>query len=229
MNRTSSRSAQSNQTTQPKRIAFVGNYLPSRCGIATFTTDLTEALAAQYPETNFLVLPTSDPNVEGAYPERVRFIIEKEDADYYQQAAYFLNMNNVDLVCVQHEYGIFGGTWGKHILALLRELHMPVVTTFHTVLRKPKKKQEEIFKELIALSDRLVVMTSHSMEFIQEYYGVPRQKMDIIPHGIPDVPFIDPNFYKDQLGVEGKYVLLTFGLLSANKGIEYVIQGLPAV
>ena len=230
MNRTDSRPAQTDHDGQPiKRVAFVGNYLPSRCGIATFTTDLTEALAAQYPDTNFIVLPTSDVNVEGVYPERVRFIIEKEDADCYQQAAYFLNMNNVDLVCVQHEYGIFGGTWGKHILTLLRELHMPVVTTFHTVLRKPKKKQEEIFKELIALSDRLVVMTSNSMEFLQEYYGVPRQKMDLIPHGIPDVPFIDPNFYKDQLGVEGKYVLLTFGLLSGNKGIEYVIQGLPAV
>ena len=230
MTRTDSRSAQTNHNGHPiGRIAFVGNYLPSRCGIATFMTDLTEALAAQYPETNFLVLPTSDVNVEGAYPERVRFIIEKNDADCYQQAAYFLNMNSVDLVCLQHEYGIFGGTWGRHILSLLRELHMPVVTTFHTVLRKPKKKQEEIFKEIIALSDRLVVMTSRSMEFLQEHYGVPRQKIDLIPHGIPDVPFIDPNFYKDQLSVEGKYVLLTFGLLSGNKGIEYAIQGLPAV
>ncbi|MFC1543454.1 glycosyltransferase family 4 protein [Candidatus Neomarinimicrobiota bacterium] len=227
--RIDSRLANTHNVNQPKRIAFVGNYLPSRCGIATFTTDLTEALAAQYPETNFLVLPTSDPNVDGTYPERVRFIIEKQDIDYYRQAAYFLNMNHVDLVCLQHEYGIFGGAWGRNILTLLRELHMPVITTLHTVLREPNKEQAAIMKDLIALSDRLVVMTSRSIKFLQDYYGVPREKMDLISHGIPNVHFIDPNFYKDQLNVEGKYVLLTFGLLSANKGIEYVIQGLPKV
>ncbi|UCD39378.1 MAG: glycosyltransferase family 4 protein [Fidelibacterota bacterium] len=212
-----------------KRIAFVGNYLPSLCGIATFTTDLTEALATQFPETTFLVLPTSDPDVQSGYPERVRFIIERGEIDYYNQAAYFLNMNHVDLVCLQHEYGIFGGPSGSHILSLLRNLQMPVVTTFHTILRKPKKQQASILKDIIDLSDRVVVMTRRDMEFLKKRYSVPRQKIDLIHHGIPDVPFIDPNFYKDQLGVEGKYVLLTFGLLSANKGIEYVIQALPAV
>ncbi|MFB0517374.1 MAG: glycosyltransferase [Candidatus Neomarinimicrobiota bacterium] len=230
MNRTDIRFPSFDQTTTPiKRIAFVGNYMPSQCGIATFTTDLTEAMAVLYPETTFLVLPTSDVNVQGGYPERVRFIIEKEDLDYYHQAAYFLNMNHVNLVCLQHEYGIFGGPSGRYILSLLRELQMPVITTYHTILRKPTEEQADVLSEIITLSDRSVVMTSRDMKFLQEHYGVPRQKVDLIPHGIPDVPFIDPNFYKDQLGVEGKYVLLTFGLLSANKGIEYVIQALPRV
>jgi len=230
MTRTDTRSSHSNQTTTPiQRIAFIGNYLPAQCGIATFTTDLTEALAGQFPETTFLVLPTSDVNVEGRYPDRVRFIIEKEDIDYYTQAAYFLNMNHVNLVCLQHEYGIFGGPSGRHVVALLEKLQMPIVTTFHTILRKPTKGQAAVLGDVIAISDRLVVMTRRDMEFLQDRYSVSRQKIDLIPHGIPDVPFIDPNFYKDQLAVEGKYVLLTFGLLSANKGLEYVIQALPAV
>ncbi len=229
MNRIDYKPSRGDYTSQPKRIAFVGNYIPSRCGIATFTADLAEALAVIYPEVDFLALPTSDPNIEGVYPERVRFIIEKDDIDYYHQAAYFLNMNRVDLVCLQHEYGIFGGDSGQHVISLLRELHIPVITTLHTVLRKPTKKQAEIFNDLITLSDRLIVMTNHSMEFLHEHHNIPHQKMDRIPHGIPDMPFIDPSFHKDHLGVEGKHVLLTFGLLSANKGIEYVIQAMPAI
>ena len=212
-----------------KQIAFIGNYLPAHCGIATFTTDLTESLAVEFPEINFIALPTSDPDVKSGYPERVRFIIEKEDLDYYHQASYFLNMNHVDLVCLQHEYGIFGGKYGEHILALLKQLQMPIVTTFHTILRKPDKKQASILQQIIDYSDRLVVMTRRDQEFVQERYNVARQRVDLIPHGIPDVPFIDPNFYKDQLAVEGKYVILTFGLLSANKGIEYAIQALPSI
>ncbi|MFC1484584.1 glycosyltransferase family 4 protein [Candidatus Neomarinimicrobiota bacterium] len=230
MNKTDVRVGQSSMPAAGiKQIAFVGNYLPALCGIATFTTDLTESMAAEFPEISLIVLPTSDPDVKRGYPERVRFIIEKEDIDYYHQAAYFLNMNHVDLVCLQHEYGIFGGKSGEHILALLEELQMPVVTTFHTILRKPNKKQADILQRIVDHSDRLVVMTRRDQMFLQERYGIARQRVDLIPHGIPDVPFIDPNFYKDQLAVEGKYVILTFGLLSANKGIEYAIQALPAV
>ncbi|MFC1619520.1 glycosyltransferase family 4 protein [Candidatus Neomarinimicrobiota bacterium] len=230
MNKTDMRVGQSSiPAAGIKQIAFVGNYLPALCGIATFTTDLTESMAAEYPEITFTVLPTSDPDVKSGYPERVRFIIEKEDIDYYHQGAYFLNMNHVDLVCLQHEYGIFGGKSGEHILTLLEELQMPVVTTFHTILRKPNKKQADILQRIVDHSDRLVVMTRRDQMFLQERYGIARQRVDLIPHGIPDVPFIDPNFYKDQLTVEGKYVILTFGLLSANKGIEYVIQALPAI
>ncbi len=211
-----------------RRIAFVGNYLPAKCGIATFTADLTESLAVRYPDITFLVLPTSDPNV-GRYPERVRFVIEKDDVASYKQAAYFLNMNHIDLVCLQHEYGIFGGPSGRHILALLKELHMPIITTFHTILDKPIKEQEKIFREIVRTSDRLVVMTRRDLGIVKDRHKLSREKINLIPHGIPDVPFIDPNFYKDQIGVEGKYVLLTFGLLSANKGIENVIKALPAI
>ena len=212
-----------------KRIAFIGNYLPRQCGIATFTTDLCEAIAAAYPETTCFALPVNDTEVGYAYPPRVRFELAESDLASYRRAADFLNGNNVDLVCLQHEYGIFGGPAGSHILALLRELRMPVVTTLHTVLREPDANQRRVMEKLAQRSDRLVVMSERGAGFLREIYGVPEEKVDLIPHGIPDVPFVDPSFHKDRFGVEGKLVLLTFGLLAPNKGLEYVIEALPAI
>ena len=212
-----------------KRIAFIGNYLPRQCGIATFTSDLCEAIAAAYDNTTCIALPVNDTEDGYAYPARVRFELTEKDIDSYRRAADFLNINNVDLVCLQHEYGIFGGRAGSHILALLRELRMPVVTTLHTILHDPDPDQQRVLEEVAALSDRLVVMSERGAAFLQEVYRVQPEKIDLIPHGIPDVPFVDPSFHKDLFGVEGKIVLLSFGLLSANKGIENVIAALPAI
>ena len=135
----------------------------------------------------------------------------------------------MDVVCVQHEFGIFGGPAGSHVLALLRELRMPVVTTLHTVLREPNAEQRRVMRELIRLSTRLVVMSERGREFLREVYQAPAAKIDLIPHGIPDMPFADPNYFKDEFGVAGKQVLLTFGLLSPNKGIEYALRALPDI
>ena len=140
-----------------------------------------------------------------------------------------MNFSNVDLVCLQHEYGIFGGPAGSHILRLLRRLKMPIVTTLHTVLREPDANQRIVMDEIAALSDRLIVMSEHSSQLLQEVFGVHEEKIDVIPHGVPDLPFGDPNYYKDSSGTEGKAVLLTFGLLSPNKGIERVIEALPRI
>jgi glycosyltransferase involved in cell wall biosynthesis len=155
--------------------------------------------------------------------------LHQDDLESYHRAADFLNMQNVDLVCLQHEFGIFGGQAGSHILTLLRKLTMPVVTTFHTILTSPEPSQRLVMDELVQLSDRLVVMSERASQYLQDIYQVPVEKIDFIPHGIPDVPFIDPNFNKDKFGVEGKQVLLTFGLLSPNKGIENVIKALPKI
>ena len=211
------------------RIAFVGNYLPRQCGIATFTTDLCEAIATEHSDTTCIALPVND--IEGgyAYPPRVRFELAEKDIDSYRRAADFLNINNVDLVCLQFEYGIFGGRAGSHILTLLRELRMPIVTTLHTILRDPDAQQRQVLENVAALSDRLVVMSERGAEFLRKVYRVLPDKIDLIPHGIPDLPFVDPSFHKDLFGVEGKIVLLSFGLLSANKGIENVIAALPAI
>ena len=212
-----------------RRIAFIGNYLPRQCGIATFTTDLCEAIAAEHSDTTCIALPVND--IEGGYPypSRVRFELVEKDIESYRRAADFLNINNVDLVCLQFEYGIFGGRAGSHILTLLRELRMPIVTTLHTILREPDAQQRQVLEHVAALSDRLVVMSERGVEFLQKVYRVLPDKIDLIPHGIPDLPFVDPSFHKDLFGVEGKIVLLSFGLLSPNKGIENVITALPAI
>lgn len=211
------------------RIAFIGNYLPRQCGIATFTTDLCEAIAEQFRNTTCIALPVNDVATGYAYPARVRFELTEKDIESYLRASDFLNINNVDLVCLQFEYGIFGGKAGSHILTLLRGLRMPIVTTLHTILKNPDPDQRRVLEEVAALSDRLVVMSERGSEFLHDIYNVPLEKIDLIPHGIPDVPFVDPSFNKDLFGVEGKIVLLSFGLLSSNKGIETVISALPDI
>ena len=220
---------QNNRDLTLNRIAFIGNYLPRHCGIATFTTDLCEAIALQYKDTTCIALPVNDVAAGYAYPARVRFELTEKDIDSYLRASDFLNINNVDLVSLQFEYGIFGGKAGSHILALLHGLRMPIVTTLHTILKNPDPDQRRVLEEVAALSDRLVVMSEIGSEFLQEIYKVPSEKIDMIPHGIPDVPFVDPSFNKDLFGVEGKIVLLSFGLLSTSKGIETVISALPEI
>ena len=176
-----------------------------------------------------LALPVNDTEQGYDYPAPVRWTLAQNDASSYEEAARFLNFNNIDMVCLQHEYGIFGGPAGSHILHLLRALKMPVVTTLHTVLREPDPDQLMVMEQIAELSDRLIVMSQLSFQFLQEIFKVPGGKIDIVPHGVPDLPFLDPNFFKDRFGVEGKAVLLTFGLLSPNKGIENVIQALPDI
>ena len=190
---------------------------------------MCEAIAEQYRNTTCIALPINDVATGYAYPTRVRFELTEKDIDSYLRASDFLNINNVDLVCLQFEYGIFGGKAGSHILALLRGLRMPIVTTLHTILKTPDPDQRRVLEEVAALSDRLVVMSERGSEFLHDIYNVSLEKIDIIPHGIPDVPFVDPSFNKDLFGVEGKIVLLSFGLLSSNKGIETVISALPDI
>ncbi len=213
----------------PTRIAFVGNYLPRECGIATFTTDLCTALAAEYGQERLFAIPVNDPHAQYDYPDQVRLELEQEERYSYERAADFLNFNGNDLVCLQHEYGIYGGSAGSHILTLLRKLKMPLVTTLHTVLREPDAQQRAVLEEIATLSDRLVVMSELAAALLRDVYAVRAEKIDVIPHGVPEMHFMDPNYFKDRFGTEGKSVLLTFGLLSPNKGIENVIRALPAI
>jgi glycosyltransferase involved in cell wall biosynthesis len=212
-----------------RKIAFLGDYLPRKCGIATFTTDLRCAVAAEYPDIQCLVVPVNDIAGGYDYPAEVRFEIAEQDLPSYLRAADFLNITDVDVICVEHEFGIFGGPAGSHVLALLRELRMPIVTTLHTILREPNAEQRRVMRDLIRLSTRLVVMSERGREFLRDVYHAPEAKIDLIPHGIPNMPFADPNYFKDEFGVAGKQVLLTFGLLSPNKGIEYALNALPEI
>jgi len=212
-----------------RKIAFLGDYLPRKCGIATFTTDLRCSVAQEFPTTQCLVVSVNDIECGYEYPPEVRFEIAEQDLPSYLRAADFLNITGVDVLCVQHEFGIFGGRAGSHVLALLHELRMPIVTTPHTILRDPNPDQRRVMQDLIRLSTRLVVMAEKGREFLLDVYKTPEAKIDLIPHGIPDMPFADPDYFKDELGVAGKQVLLTFGLLSPNKGIEYALRALPDI
>ena len=212
-----------------RKIAFLGDYLPRKCGIATFTNDLHCSVAKEFPAIHCLVVSVNDIESGYDYPTEVRFEIAEQDLPSYLRAADFLNITDVDVICVQHEFGIFGGLAGSHLLALLRELRAPIVTTLHTVLREPSIEQRRVMRELIQLSTRLVVMTERGRELLQEVSHASPAKIDIIPHGIPDMPFSDANYFKDEFGVAGKQVLLTFGLLSPNKGIEYALRALPDI
>jgi glycosyltransferase involved in cell wall biosynthesis len=220
---------ETNLIPEIKRVAFIGNYLPRKCGIATFTTDLCQSFSAHFPDIQTMVLAMNDVPAGYSYPEKVRYQLRESSLFDYERAANFLNQQTVDIISLQHEFGIFGGTWGKYILTLLRNVNAPVVTTLHTVLEKPNLEQHGVLREVARLSDRLVVMSHHSKNDLRDIYDVPEQKIDMIPHGIHDVPFVDPGFHKDKFGAEGKFVLMTFGLLSRNKGIEYAIEALPDV
>lgn len=210
-----------------QRLALIGNHLPRQCGIATFTTDLAEAFSSQYPHTNCLVLAMNDAGKRYAYPPRVRFEIAQSDTNAYRRAADFLNVNGVDVLSLQHEFGIFGGKAGAHVVALLRQVRMAIVTTLHTVLQAPDDYQRHVMAQIIELSTRLVVMSRNGAEVLHDVYGVSREKIDRIPHGIPRVP--NSSRIKDQLGVSDRAVILTFGLLSPDKGLEYVIDAFPEI
>jgi glycosyltransferase involved in cell wall biosynthesis len=210
-------------------VAVIGNYLPRQCGIATFTTDLVEGISAVAPDLECWAAAMNDKPEGYSYPEKVRFEINQNKLTDYGVASQFINIGQADIVCLQHEYGLFGGSAGSHLLELLSELRMPVVTTLHTILKDPAPEYREVMCKLADLSDKLVVMSQKGSDFLRDIYAVPKEKIAFIHHGIPDTPFLDSSFYKDKFGVEGKKVLLTFGLLSPNKGIENVLQALPAI
>jgi len=212
-----------------KSIVFIGNYLPRQCGIATFTTHLLESVGLNAPDKTCWAVAMNDRPEGYPYPSHVRVEINQNQLSEYSLAADLLNLNQVDVICLQHEYGIFGGKRGSFIIELLRDLKIPVVTTLHTLLKDPNPQERHIMTQLAEFSDRLVVMSERSVEFLRDIYQVPEEKIVLIHHGIPDVPFVESDAYKDRFDVSGKKIILTFGLLSPGKGIEAVIDALPEI
>jgi glycosyltransferase involved in cell wall biosynthesis len=211
-------------------IAFVGNYSPRLCGIATFTTDLCEATAKQLGRrSNVFAVAVNDTDQGYPYPRRVEFTIQKNQQSDYYEAANFINASNTDVVCVQHEYGIYGGWDGVYILSLISSLSVPVVVVLHTVLKTPTPNQKKIIQEMAQRASQLVVMSELAMTLLQDVYAVPAEKIRRLYHGTPDFTALDNSRYKKRFQVEGKQTLLTFGLLSPNKGIETAIKALPGL
>jgi glycosyltransferase involved in cell wall biosynthesis len=212
-----------------QRIAFIGNHLPRRCGIATFTHDLHLAVTTARPELETCVVAMTDAGCSYDYPQAVHFQVQDNSIDEYIKAAAFLNNAGFEVVCLQHEFGIFGGEAGENIIELLSRLKMPIVTTFHTVLRDPTPVQRRVMGRIIELSTKTVVMSEKGYEFLRSVYDVPAAKIEVIAHGIPDFPFVEPHHAKAKCGFAGKTVILTFGLLSPSKGIETVIDAMPGI
>ena len=212
-----------------QRVAFVGNHLPRRCGIATFTYDLHRAVATSRPELRTAVVAMTDRGAQYDYADPVRVQIRDDVGDDYIQAAHYLTRERFDVVSLQHEYGIFGGAAGGNILELLTRLDMPIVTTLHTVLPEPSAAQHNVMSRIIDASTKLVVMSETGREFLTAVHGVPASKLDVIPHGIPDFPFLDTHHAKAKFGFTGRTVILTFGLLSPNKGITTMLDAMPGI
>jgi glycosyltransferase involved in cell wall biosynthesis len=215
--------------TTLRRIAVIGNSLPRRCGIATFTTDLQQAISTSNPNLKTGIVAMTDRGQAYDYPPSVTLQIKDGNIEDYARAADFLNAGRFDVVCLQHEFGIFGGDAGAHILELLSRLTMPVVTTLHTVLAEPTAAQRWVMGRIVAASSKVVVMANKGRELLRSVYQVPDEKIEVIPHGIPDAAFVGPDAAKARLGFAGKSVILTFGLLSPNKGIEVVIDAMPSI
>jgi glycosyltransferase involved in cell wall biosynthesis len=215
--------------TPLRRIAVIGNSLPRRCGIATFTTDLQQAISTSRPNLDTCIVAMTDHGQTYEYPAAVAFEVKDDNIDAYARAADFLNAGRFDAVCLQHEFGIFGGEAGAHILVLLSRLTMPVVTTFHTVLAKPTDAQRAVLEHIIEASSKVVVMAKKGRELLRSVYQVPDDKIEVIAHGIPDVAFVGSEAAKAKLGFGGRSVILTFGLLSPNKGIEVMIDAMPSI
>jgi glycosyltransferase involved in cell wall biosynthesis len=212
-----------------QRVALIGNHLPRRCGIATFTHDLHRAVSTARPDLGTCVVAMNDTGGFYDYPAAVQFQIPDDTIDCYARAADFLNAAPFDVVCLQHEYGIFGGDAGGYITELLRRLTMPIITTLHTVLPTPTPAQRNVMEQIIAKSTKIVVMAEKGRELLRSVHHVTPQKIEVIPHGIPDFPFLETHHAKAKFGFSGRTVILTFGLLSPSKGIETVIDAMPEI
>jgi len=213
----------------PKKVAFICSFPPRKCGIATFTSDLIKSMkiAAKGQFQPLVVAMKSDNSLK--YSDPVKFEIRQDAKSDYACAASYLNFSDVDLVSVQHEFGLFGGEAGSYLTTLLRKLKAPVITTLHTVINDPEPAYKKSLIEVCEASYRVITMNARGVDMLRDVYGVPEEKIELIPHGIPDLPFVDSNYYKHKFGVEGRKVILTFGLLSSNKGIEVMLKAMPAI
>lgn len=215
--------------TAPLRIVFIGNALPRRCGIATFTTDLELALRHQDDVAETAIVAMCDPGGPCGYASPVRWGIAEGDAGAYLAAAEYINQAGFDVVSLQHEFGIFGGEAGNYLLGLIGALRVPLVTTLHTVLDQPSEAQRAVMMALLAASARVVVMARKARAILIETYGADPARITVIPHGIPDLPLVNAQEAKRKLGFADHRVILTFGLISPNKGIEVMIEAMPLV
>jgi glycosyltransferase involved in cell wall biosynthesis len=211
------------------RLALIGNAMPRQCGIATYTSDVFKALKDRYPALAVDFYAMNDPGCWYEYPAEVTGVIRQDEVDDYLRTVGRIEQSGAQLLWVQHEFGIFGGPAGAHLLRLLERLSIPIAITLHSVLDQPSIDQRAVMARLIRVSDRLIVMAEKGRAILKNVYGVPDRQIAVITHGVPDRPYLDPALAKPAFGLAGRKTLLTFGLLSPNKGIETMIEAMPAI
>jgi glycosyltransferase involved in cell wall biosynthesis len=211
------------------KVLFIGTYVPKECGIATFTYDLLNSVSGEYNGVECEVIALNDPDETYVYPEEVVFQIERNKIEDYYRAADYINQSDVDIVCLQHEFGLYWGDAGDYIFSLLSGISKPVITTMHTVIRDPEPNYRISTEKLIECSEKLIVMSQTAVEMLKDVYDAPEEKIEVIFHGLPDYPFNNCCKYKKILNLKGSPLVLTFGLLSQNKGIESILEALPDV
>lgn len=212
-----------------KRIGFVSSFLPNQCGIATFTSDLIDSLKSAAGDKFEPLVVAMQPDTTFQYAEPVKFEIRNKVKNDYISAADYINFSHVDMISLQHEFGLFGGSGGSHLNLLLNRLNAPVITTLHTVLEEPEPHYYQSMLDVCEASHKLIVMNERGVTMLRDIYGVSEKKIEFIPHGIPDLPFVDSSYYKHKFGMNGRKTILTFGLLSENKGIELMLKALPRI
>lgn len=212
-----------------RHIALIGNFLPRKCGLATYTTDTYNALIARFPDLRVDVYAMDDHPGMYAYPPEVTRAIPQHERVAYLDAARAIEASGAQAIWVQHEYGIYGGAAGEHLIALLDRVSVPVFATLHTVLERPSADERRVMEALLRRSARVVVMAERGRDILKRVHGVDDRKMVMIPHGVPDRALADPDQFKPAFGWEGRDVVLTFGLLAPNKGIETIIAAMPEV
>ena len=211
------------------KVLFIGTYVPKECGIATFTHDLLNSVYGEYNDVQCEVIALNNASETYNYPDEVVFQIERDKIEDYYLAADYINQSNADIVCLQHEFGLFGGSAGDYIFAILSGINKPVITTMHTIIREPELEYRVSTEKLIRYSEKLVVMSQTAVDMLKDVYEVPEDKIEVIFHGLPDYPFNNCDKYKKMLNLKGSPLVLTFGLLSQNKGIESMLEALPDV
>lgn len=215
------------------KFAFIGTYPPQKCGIGTFTHNLIKSITNNLGFTNFLpnlyVIAVSDSNRIYEYPSEVSFVINQNNQKDYENAAKFVNCNEADICVLEHEFGIFGGESGVYVLSLINRIEIPLIVTFHTIIKEPSHLQKRIIQELSEKAFKVIVMSKKAVRFLVEIYNIPEEKIEIIEHGVPIGKDFERNFFREKFNFNNKTALFTFGLLSRNKGIETVIKALPKV
>ncbi len=211
------------------RIICVGSYIPRECGIATFTKDLTTAINVLNPLCLAEIMAMDENGDDRIYPWEVKYRIKQENWESYEKGIEYINQSSAEIIHIQHEFGIFGGENGEMIVPFMEKIEKPIVTTFHTVLEKPGEQRKKIVQDIARLSKAIVVMIGAAADRLEEVYGIDKEKIIVIPHGVPDIPYGPTLHYKNELGFENNTILSTFGLINPGKGIEYVLEALPEV